>query len=208
MRRPRELIIFTLLAVALGVARAQSAEPLQLSPNTSAPEKGVKIPSHWKIIANGPEALTEEKSRTVMTLLKTMPVIDRKTVTTGLILRCSRTATGSALPQLVFIFTSLTGVEHFKNFSARYHFDEGPVHIDLSSEIGKNHARGIALSNPNAETSPMLAKLLHDLPPDPGVEIAGATRLRMEFNFRSAGIAFLDFDVSGSTQAMRAVGCQ
>ncbi len=144
-----------------------------------------------------------------MTLPKTMPVIDGKTVTTGLILRCSRTATGSALRQLVFIFTSLTGVGHFKNFSARYRFDEGPVrNVDLSREIGKNHARAIVLPNPNAETAPLLAKLLHDLPPDPGVEMAGATRLRIEFNFRSAGIAFLDFDVSGSTQAMRAVGCQ
>jgi hypothetical protein len=175
--------------------------------------KKASVPGHWHIVTSESEALTEEKSHTAVVMPKTMPVIDGKTVTTGLVLRCSKSASGSPIPQLVFAFTSLTGVGHFKNFSARYRFDEGPVrNVDLSSEVGKNHSRAITLPNRVSETPPMyakeLAKELHDAPPDPGVKIAGATRLRVEFNFRSAGIAFLDFDVSGATQAMRAIGCQ
>jgi len=93
------------------------------------------------------------------------------------------------------LFTSLTGAGHFKKFQTRYRFDEGPVRsMELTSSIGKNYARAIVLPNLGA--------------PAPGVEIVGAARLRIEFDFKSAGVTFLDFNVSGAAEALKAIACR
>jgi len=189
-------LIFISVAVVSGSARAQGAgQPLQVGPGTTASESGVKVPSNWKITPGGYEELTDEKSRMAITLPKSTPVIDGKSVTTGLVLRCEVNPSGPPIPRLTVIFTSLTGVGHFKKFQTRYRFDEGPVRsMELTSNIGKNYARAIVLPNLGA--------------PAPGFEIVGATRLRIEFDFKSAGVTFLDFTVTGAPQAMRAIGCQ
>ena len=146
-----------------------------------------------------------------MTLPKSNPVIDGKAVETALVMRCSIMAKGMQDPQLVVVFTSLTGVGHFKNFDGRYRFDEGPIHGFAAQSIsGKNHGRAISLPRfidisdiPSLQKIPGFADQV-----DPGIEIAGATRLRIEFNFKSAGTSFLDFKVSGASQAISALGCQ
>jgi hypothetical protein len=142
-----------------------------------------------------------------------MPVIDGKPVSTGLAMQCTTDIRGkkTPTPQVAIVFLSLTGLGRFKKFSARYRFDEGPVHQFLAeSSIGQNHARVIALPQGlKMPDVPELAKLpALDNEIDPGIEIAGATRLRVEFNFMSAGVTFLDFNVSGATQAITALGCE
>lgn len=188
-------LIFVAMLVA-GVARAQGVgQPLQVGPGTSSPESRAKVPSNWKITARGREALTEQTSRMAITLLKSNPVIDGKSVTTGLVLQCEINPSGPPIPQVMVLFTSLTGVRHFKKFQTRYRFDEGPVRsMELTSNIGKNYARAIVLPNLGA--------------PAPGVEIVGATRLRIEFDFKSAGVTFLDFNVSGAAEALKAIACR
>jgi hypothetical protein len=160
-----------------------------------------------------PEALTGQVRRSVMTFAKVTPVIDGKAVPTALIMQCSTDSEGKTvpIPQLVVALTSLTGIGHFKKLSARYRFDEGPVRdFQAESITGKNHGRAIALPRPpdlsNIPEKYRLPELKNLV--DPGVEIAGAARLRAEFNFMSAGVTFLDFNVSGATQAINALGCQ
>ena len=187
---------------------------MQLSPghaSAPAPPASVKLPSNWKLVTGQPEPLTGQSSRQVMTLPKADPIIDGKSVATALIMQCAHAVKGEQDPQLIVIFTSLTGIGHFKNFSARYRFDEGPVHnFAAQSVIGKNHARAIALPRQlDVSDIPSLAKLPGlQSQVDPGIEVAGASRLRLEFNFQSAGVTFLDFNVSGATQAIGALGCQ
>jgi len=214
LRSKRFLLLIGAIAAA-SVARAQGAgAPMQLGPGqvaAPAPQASVKLPSNWKLVAGQPDPLTGQSLREVMTLPKADPTIDGKSVATALVMQCTRTVKGEPDPQLIVIFTSLTGVGHFKNFDARYRFDEGPVHsFAAQSVIGKNHARAIALPRyPDISDIPGLAKLpASQGPVDPGIEIAGAARLRIEFNFQSAGVTLLDFNVSGATQAIGALGCQ
>jgi hypothetical protein len=197
-------------------AHAQSAgAPLQLSPGhqpatTAAPPAPVKVSGNWKVIAVRPDPLTGQSFRQVITLSKTNPVIHGKSVATALLMQCSRVVKGLQDPQLIVVFTSLRGIGHFKNFGARYRFDEGPVHdFTGQSVIGKDHARAIALPRmidvSEIAGLPKLPSLESQV--DPGIEIAGASRLRVEFDFRSAGVTFLDFNVSGATQAIDALRC-
>jgi hypothetical protein len=212
----RGLKILLLIAAAVtpgGVGAQGTGAPLPLGTGHAAapaPQAPVKLPINWKILTMQPDPLTEQRLPQVMTLPKANPVIDGKSVTTALVMRCSSASKGVPDPQLIVVFGSLTGVGHFKNFDARYRFDEGPVHdFAAQSVIGKNHARAIVLPRYlDVSDNPTLAKIAGPQGQvDPGIEIAGASRLRMEFNFKSAGAAFLDFNVSGATQAIAALGC-
>jgi len=194
-----------------GQGTATSSPPGAGHAAAPAPQAPVKLPPNWKPFIMQPDPLTEQNVPQVITLPKANPVIDGKSVTTALVLRCSSASRGVPDPLLIVVFASLTGVGHFKNFDARYRFDEGPVHsFAASSLIGKNHARTILLPRYlDVSDNPTLAKLLgSQAQVDPGVEIAGASRLRMEFNFKSAGVAYLDFNVSGATQAISALRCR
>jgi hypothetical protein len=211
------LSIFVLVLAASSDVRAQGANtPLPLAPGAqrgpaTTPNARVNVPNNWKIITGQPDPLTGQISRVAGTSPKSNPVLDGKSVTTGLLLRCDTDLKGLQLPDVIVVFTSLTGVGHFKNFAARYRFDEGPVRdFAANSIIGKNHARIIFLPNVvsladvgNPPKNAMPAGVVN-----PGIEIAGAARLRIEFNFKSAGTTFLDFNVSGATQAISALGCQ
>jgi hypothetical protein len=210
--------ITTLIFAAAFSGSAQAAgpgTPLQLSPGNAgtASALSARIPSNWKLRVSQPDALTGQVQRQVITLAKVNPVINGKSATTGLIMQCTTDIGGkkSPTPRLVIVLLSLTGVGHFKNFSARYRFDEGPVHQFVAqSTVGKDHARVIALPEAlKIPSTPQLAKLPGlENEVDPGVEIAGAARLRVEFNFLSAGVTFLDFNVAGATQAINTLGCQ
>jgi hypothetical protein len=215
VRGVRSLVVVLTVVVASEAWAQGVGVPLQLSPGQAparAPQASAKIPNNWKIIAGDPDPLTGQGSRKAMTLPKATPVIDGKSVETALVMQCSTSVKGMPDPQLIVIFTSLTGVGHFKNFGGRYRFDEGPVHeFSAESVIGKNHARAIPL--PEVLDASDLQDLLKlhagvHTEVDPGVEIAGAMRLRIEFNFKSAGVIFLDFNVSGATQVVSALGCQ
>lgn len=189
-----------ILAIAVsGEAGAQSAgAPLELTPGAAAEPKPAvhgKIPSNWKIITNQLDLLTDETSRSAVTMPKSTPVIDGKSAPVALVLRCGGHRRGLPDPTVTVVFTSLTGVGYFKKFNARYRFDEGPVQsFTAESKVGKNHARAIPLSDFGN--------------PSPGIEIAGANRLRVEFDFISAGVTYLDFNVSGATQAISALDCE
>jgi hypothetical protein len=195
MRRGISVLIAVLCVAVWHNPYAQGAgQPLQIGPGTTAPDAGAKVPKNWSIRDNGPEALTDQPTRMAITLPKSTPIIDGKSVTTGLILRCGINPDGPPLPQLTVIFTSLTGIGHFQKVNIKYRFDEGPVHgMELKSIIGKNFIRAIVVPNTAV--------------PPPGVEIASATRFRIEIDFKSAGVTFLDFNVTGATQALRAIGC-
>ena len=190
-------LLLILGIAASGVARAQNAgQPLQLSPyatNQPAPAGHVKVPANWKVIVERADPLTGGTARVAQTAPKTAPVIDGKSVPTLLVMQCGFEFEGLEHSALSIRFASLTGVGHFKKFEARYRFDEGPVQeFTATSKIGKNHAHEFMLDSGD---------------PDPGVEITGATRLRMQFNFQSAGTTFLDFNVSGATQTLHALAC-
>jgi hypothetical protein len=184
-----------ILAIAIatwGDVHAQGVgAPLQLTPGAAAAH--TKIPPNWKIISSQPDPLTGETLRIAQTMPKTTPVIDGKSILTEFVVKCGIRSNGVERPFLSVRFASLAGVGHFKNFQARYRFDEGPVQVfTATSKLGKNHAREFMLDSG---------------PPDPSVVIASATRLRMEFNFQSAGMTFLDFNVSGAAQALNALAC-
>jgi len=198
MRRGIQLAVFILISGLGGAAYAQNAgAPLQLAPDDTQPppaKAGAKVPRNWKIVTSRPDPLTEKVRRMAMTRPKSTPVVNGKSIPTALMMNCNPAPKLSPGPILVVSFQSLTGVGHFKTFGARYRLDEGPVH-DFTAEtiLGKDHSWTFAL--------PFSTRF------DPGVEIAVSRRLRLGVNFQSAGTIFLDFDVSGSQQALAALGC-
>jgi hypothetical protein len=194
------LITGSLLILAIAVSGESHAQgvgqPLQLSPDAAAaPARTghVKVPANWQVIIGRPDPLTGETSPKAQTTPKAPSIVNGKPVPTLLIMRCGYRVRGLEDASLSVRFASLTGVGHFKKFEARYRFDESDVQqFTATSKVGKNHAREFKLDSGN---------------PDPGIEIAGATRLRMQMNFQSAGVTFLDFNVSGATQALDALAC-
>jgi hypothetical protein len=126
-----------------------------------------------------------------ITLPKSTPVIDGKSVTTGLRSRSGWTAASATYGD----FHVAYGIGHFQKVKIQYRFDDGPVRgMELKSIIGKDFIRAIVVPSTAV--------------PPPGVEIVTATRFRIEIDFKSAGVTFLDFNVTGATQALRAIGCQ
>ena len=129
-----------------------------------------------------------------MTRPKSTPVINGKSAPVALMMGCNPVPRLSPGPVLVAAFDELTGAGHFKTFASRYRFDDGAVHdFTATTILGKNHSHTFGL--------PLSTRL------DPGVKITVSKRLRIAVNFQAAGTAFLDFNVSGSPQALAALDC-
>jgi hypothetical protein len=43
---------------------------------------------------------------------------------------------------------------------------------------------------------------------DPVADIVATKQLRIEVDLRTAGVMFLDFNISGAAEAIRAIACQ
>jgi hypothetical protein len=192
------LSVLTLAIEIPGNAQAQQAgAPLQLAPSGTEQHGlaiSAKLPHNWKIISRRPDPLTDKVTPVAMTRPKSTPVINGRSIPAALTMSCNPNPRLSPGPVLVVVFDGLTGVGHFKTFASRYRFDEGAVHdFTATTILGRNHSRAFAL--------PLSTRL------DPGVEIAVSKRLRLAVNFQTAGTSFLDFDVSGSPQALAALNC-
>jgi hypothetical protein len=192
------LVAFILIIGAAGDIYAQRAgAPLRLAPSGAPrpiPNAAIKVPHNWKIVTGRADPLTDKVIRLAMTRPKSTPVINGKSAPVALMMSCNPVPRLSPGPVLVVAFDELTGAGHFKTFAGRYRFDDGAVHdFTATTILGKNHSRTFGL--------PLSTRL------DPGVEIAVSKRLRIAANFQAAGTAFLDFNVSGSPQALAALDC-
>jgi hypothetical protein len=198
MRQSIRLAAYFLIMGMAGNAFAQRADaPLQLAPSGAPrpiPNAALKVPHNWEIVTGRADPLTDKALRFAMSRPKSTPVINGKSVPVALMMSCNPAPGLSPGPVLAVAFEGLTGAGHFKTFASRYRFDEGAVHdFTATTILGKNHSRTFAL--------PLSTRL------DPGVEIAISKRLRLEVNFQTAGTTFLDFNVSGSPQALMALDC-
>ena len=198
MRQSIWLVAFILIVGMAGDTYAQRAEaPLRLAPSGAPrpiPNATLKVPHNWKIVTSRADPLTEKVIRLAMTRPKSTPVINGKSVPVALMMSCNPAPRLSPGPLLVVAFDGLTGAGHFKTFASRYRLDDGAVHdFTATTILGKNHSRTFGL--------PLSTRL------DPGVEIAISKRLRIAVNFQTAGTTFLDFNVSGSPQALAALDC-
>ena len=149
--------------------------------------------ANWKIVTKKDE-LTEQELRFAATTPKSNPMQHGKSVTTILTLRCVTIFLNRPTqPELMILFTSLTGMWHVKNFHTRYRFDEGPVRDYKLSVAGRGGAHAIALPKfPNQ---------------DPVADLVAAKRLRVEVTLPSGGPTLLDFNVTGAADAVRAISC-
>lgn len=93
----------------------------------------------------------------------------------------------------------MEGIGQISNLATEYRWDEGRVHSFTLKGTGKAGTRAIVLPKP-------ISPVPEDVPSeDPISDIVAAKRLRVEVSFQSAGAIFLDFDVSGAAQAIKAV---
>jgi len=148
----------------------------------------------WKI-ATERDQFADRVSRFAVTLPKSDPVVQGKSVTTALIIKCAGVAqTRPAHPELMILFTSLTKTRHIKTIATRYRFDDGAVRDYKLKLSGKNGAHTI-----------LLPKLGNE---DPVADLVAAKRLRVEIRLAGAGATLLDFNVTGAGDAVKAIACQ
>ncbi len=148
----------------------------------------------WKIAAER-DQLTDRLSHIAVTVPKSDPVQQGKSVTTALIIKCgSAFTTGPTHPQLMILFTSLGEMWHIKTFHTRYRFDDGPVRDYKLKVIGRKGAHAI-----------MLPKFSNE---DPAADLVAAKRLRVDVKLPKAENTVLDFNVTGAADAVRAIACQ
>jgi len=192
-------LISLMLAAGATQARAQGAplqllDPRQATPNTSAAGPA-HVPKNWKIVDNGRDPLTEKPSRWAITLPKSDSTKSGKPGAVGLILRClSNDLDGPTHPAATLVFTSLANVGNYKRFPINYRFDEEAVHgTVLTSAAGKGGVRNVGLPS---------------LVDDRFADIGATKQLRIEIDLRTAGVMFLDFDVSGAAEASKALACR
>jgi hypothetical protein len=159
------------VALSLGEVRAQSA-------------------TAWKI-ATERDKLTDRLSRFAVTLPKADAVQHGRSVTTALIIRC---ASAPAHPELMILFTSLTGLWRTRTIETRYRFDDGPVRDYKLKITGRNNAHAILLPKFSNE--------------DPVSDLVAAKRLRVEVSLPDAENTVLDFNVTGAADAVKAIACQ
>jgi hypothetical protein len=201
------LSILVLTVSASSDARSQGAgAPLQLSPGGTANlprENHAKIPGNWKIIVNKPDPLTDKPSRYAVDLPKTKPVFHGQAVTVALVMHCVTVFLNKpSEPELMLLFTGMTGIGHINNLPTNFRWDEGPIHSFMLKGTGKTGARTIVLPRLISPAPELVASQ------DPVSDIVEAGRLRVEVTFQSAGMVFLDFNVSGAAQAISALACQ
>lgn len=150
--------------------------------------------ANWKIVTKKDE-LTEQELRFAAMTPKSNPMQQGKYVTTVLILRCAIVFLNRPTqPELMILFTSLTGMWHVKNFHTRYRFDEGPVRDYRLSVAGRGGANAIVLPKFPDQ--------------DPVADLVAAKRLRVEVTLPSGGPTLLDFNVTGAINAVRAISCR
>ena len=148
----------------------------------------------WKIEAER-DKLTERVSRFALTLPKSDPVMQGKSVTTALIITCAGGApTRPAHAELMILFTSLPRAKHAKAIATRYRFDDGAVRDYKLKIIGRNGAHAMLLPKFGNE--------------DPVADVVSAKRLRVEIDLPSAGATLLDFNVIGAADAVKTIACQ
>jgi len=151
--------------------------------------------SPWKVMNAQRDPLTDQTARYAKTTPKSDPIQNGKPVTTALIIKCGTIyVSGPTHPELMILFTSLTGTGHVKNIETRYRFDEGPIRDYKLSSGGKAGARAI-----------LLPKLSNQ---DPIADLIAAKRLRVEVNLPHAGMTLLDFNVANASEAIQAISCK
>jgi hypothetical protein len=147
----------------------------------------------WKI-ATERDQMSDRLVRFAVTLPKSAPVLDGKSVTTALIIRCGSAFTnGPTHPELMILFTSLTETR-MRTVATRYRFDDGPVRDYKLKITGRHGAHAILLPKFSDQ--------------DPIADLMGAKRLRLEVNLRNAENTLLDFNVTGAADFVRAIACQ
>jgi hypothetical protein len=108
------------LALLWGVASLLAVVP-------GSGEAPAQTATAWKIEAER-DKLTERVSRFALTLPKSDPVMQGKSVTTALIITCTGGAPARpAHAELMILFTSLPRAKHAKAIATRYRFDDGAV---------------------------------------------------------------------------------
>ncbi len=148
----------------------------------------------WKIEAER-DKLTERVSRFALTLPKSGPVMQGKSVTTALIITCAGGAPARPThPELMILFTSLPRAKHAKAIATRYRFDDGTVRDYKLKVIGRNGAHAMLLPKFGNE--------------DPVADVVAAKPLRVEIDLPSARGTLLDFNVTGAADAVKAIACQ
>jgi hypothetical protein len=174
------------LAVALAVAFAATGLGVD-----AARAQGATV---WKIVTQR-DQLTDRVSRIAMTLPKSEPRQEGKSVTTALIISCgSPFPNGPTHPQLTILFTPLQHMFHAAAVATRYRFDEGPIR-DYKLQIpGKNGSYAV-----------MLPKMSDQ---DPVADLVAARRLRAEVYLPHTTNVLLDFNVVGAADAVKAIACQ
>lgn len=148
----------------------------------------------WKI-ATERDQFADRVSCFAVTLPKSDPVMQGKSVTTALILRCAGVpGTARAHPELMILFTSLPRAKHAKAIGTRYRFDDGAVRDYKLKLSGRNGAHAMLLPKFSNE--------------DPVADVVAAKRLRVEIDLPSAGPTLLDFNITGAADAVKAIACQ
>src|SRR5208282_192407 len=153
-------------------------------------EAPAQIATAWKIEAER-DKLTERESRFALTVPKSDPVMQGKSVTTALIITCAGEAPARpAHAELMILFTSLPRAKHAKAIATRYHFDDGAVRDYKLKVIGRNGAHAMPLPKFGNE--------------DPVADVVAAKRLRVEIDLPSERGTLLDFNVTGAADAVKA----
>lgn len=179
---PRIIIIAAAAALAAAAAHAEVATP-------------------WKIMTGQKDPLTDKSSRYAIDRPKSNPIFHGQAAQGALLLRCVTLIPGKpAQPELIIVFTGLTGIGRVTNTAVRYRWDDGPVHGSTSKSAIGSGARAIRLPR---FISPMKGVKSED----PIADMIAAKRLRAEVQFASAEMIFLDFNVAGAGDTIGALGC-
>jgi hypothetical protein len=158
--------------------------------------------SSWKIIDGQKDPLTEKSARFAVALAQSNPVLHGQPVTGALVIRCTMVfVTQPAEPELMLLFTGLTGLGRVKTALARYRWDEGPIRGYTLKSAGVRGTRAIELPKLVSPT-----KLVEG--EDPIADVVTAKRFRAEVRFASAETLFLDINVAGANDAIRTLACR
>lgn len=92
------------------------------------------------------DQLADRVSRIALTLPKTEPLQDGKSVTTALIISCGGPfPNGATHPLLTILFTPLEHMFHVDAVTTRYRFDEGPIREYKLAISGRNKSYAVQL---------------------------------------------------------------
>jgi hypothetical protein len=158
--------------------------------------------SSWTIIDGQKDPLTEKSARYAVALTQSKPVLHGQPVTGALVIRCTTVFVNqSAEPELMLLFTGMTGLGRVKTALTRYRWDEGPIRGYTLKSAGVKGTRAIELPKLVSPT-----KLIEG--EDPVADVVTAKRFRAEVRFASAATLFLDINVAGANDALRILACR